>query len=148
MPGMGDEIQGLKAGVMEIGDIFVLNKSDYDNAGQFEKHIRAALELASGRDGWVPPLVRTVATENKGVVELGRQIAIFREYAEKAPGRRTREIARWTDRLHTMLKERLMERFIGDGSGGIEIEALASEIADRKKDPISAVNELLVRQRH
>ena len=112
MPGMGDGIQGLKAGVMEIADIFVLNKSDYDNADQFEGQIRAALELARSPDGWTPPLVCSVATENKGTLEVVRQIDLFREHAEKAPGHERREVARWKERLLAMLKERLMERFL------------------------------------
>ena len=148
MPGLGDEIQGLKAGVMEIGDIFVLNKSDYDGAAQFEHHIRAVLELAPERAAWRPPLFCTVATENKGIAELGRQITLFREHSEKAPDRHAREIARWKERLLTMLKERLMEKFTGDQAGAKDVEALATEIAARRKDPVTAVNEILARGEH
>jgi LAO/AO transport system kinase len=148
MPGMGDGIQGLKAGVMEIGDVFVLNKSDYDNAGQFEGQIRAALELAPARDGWTPPLVCTVATENKGTLEVVRQISLVREHAEKAPGRELREVARWEERLSGMLKERLMEKFLVDQGRAKILQALASEIVARKTDPITAVNKLLDRADH
>ncbi len=145
MPGMGDGIQGLKAGVMEIGDIFVLNKSDYDTVGQFEAQIRAALELAPARDGWSPPLVCTVATEGKGTLEVARQIALFREHAEKSPSRELSEVARWKGRLLAMLKERLMERFLIDRDAAKNIEVAASEVAARQMDPITAVNKLLDR---
>jgi LAO/AO transport system kinase len=148
MPGLGDEIQGLKAGLMEIGDIFVLNKSDYDGASQFEHHIRAVLELAPDRAGWRPPVVVTVATENKGIAELGRQIALFQENSEKAPDRHAREVARWKERLLAMLKDRLMARFVGDQAGAKDLEVLAAEIAAREKDPVAAVNELLSRMGH
>jgi LAO/AO transport system kinase len=145
MPGMGDGIQGLKAGVMEIGDIFVLNKSDYDNADQFEGQIRASLELAPVRDGWTTPLVRTVAAENKGTVEVARQIALFREHAEKFPRSELSEVARWKGRLLAMLKERLMERFLINRGAAKNIEVAASEVAARQTDPITAVNKLLDR---
>jgi LAO/AO transport system kinase len=144
MPGQGDEIQGLKAGVMEIGDIFVLNKSDQDNAGQAELHLRAVLEISADR-GCLPPIVCTVATENEGTVDLGRQIESFREKFEKSPDRGLRETARWKIRLLAMLKERLMMRFTRDQIGAKEMDALAAEIAARKKDPGTAVEELLAR---
>src|SRR6202034_584323 len=67
VPGMGDEVQNLKAGLMEIGDIFVVNKSDRDGAGRFEQQLSAILEMVPDRDGWRPPIVRTVATEDRGV---------------------------------------------------------------------------------
>ena len=145
MPGQGDEIQGLKAGVMEIGDIFVLNKSDQDNAGQSELHLRAVLEMAAERGGPPPPLVSTVATQNEGTVDLGRQIESFREKFENSPDRQLRETARWKIRLLAMLKERLMSRFTRDQIGTKEVDALASEIAARKKDPGTAVEQLLAR---
>ena len=78
MPGMGDDIQNLKAGLMEIGDIFVLNKSDREGAQRFEQQLTAMLQLAPERDGWKPPIVRTVATEGKGIEDLAQQIARFR----------------------------------------------------------------------
>jgi LAO/AO transport system kinase len=145
MPGQGDEIQGLKAGVMEIGDIFVLNKSDQDNAGQSETHIRAVLEMSAERGDSPPPLILTVAIEHKGIAELGREIELHREKAEKSPDRESREVARWKIRLLAMLKERLMARFTRNQVGAKEVDALAAEIVARKKDPGSAVEELLVR---
>src|SRR6202789_544207 len=67
IPGMGDDIQSLKAGLMEIGDIFVLNKSDREDAARFERQLKSILHLIPERNGWKPPVVLTVATENKGV---------------------------------------------------------------------------------
>ena len=77
VPGMGDDIQNLKAGLMEIGDIFVLNKSDREGAQRFEQQLTAALQIVPERDGWRPPIVRTVATEGKGTDDLARQIERF-----------------------------------------------------------------------
>jgi len=144
MPGQGDQIQNLKAGVMEIGDIFVLNKSDYEGAAHYEQQIRATLELAPDRNGWKPPLVCTVATENKGIEDLKRNINIFRERFSDAPGRELREIGRWKERILRALQARLMERAM-HVLGANELDALAVEIAARKKDPSSAIDEIIAR---
>src|ERR1700680_98493 len=82
VPGMGDDIQNMKAGLMEIGDIFVLNKSDREGADRLEQQLHAMLSLVMPRDGWHPPVVRTVATENKGIATLALTIAKFRKAFE------------------------------------------------------------------
>src|ERR1700724_2522834 len=69
VPGLGDDIQNMKAGLMEIGDIFVLNKADREGADRLEEQLHAMLSLVMPRDGWHPPVIRTVATENRGVEE-------------------------------------------------------------------------------
>jgi LAO/AO transport system kinase len=70
VPGMGDDVQAFKAGIMEIGDVFVLNKADHPQVERTEKELQSALSLAKRSDGWSPPTVRTVATQNEGVLEL------------------------------------------------------------------------------
>src|ERR1044071_86273 len=72
VPGMGDDIQAIKAGIMEIGDVFVINKADRDGVLRTEKELEALLSLAHRPDMWSPPIVKTVATENKGLEEIGR----------------------------------------------------------------------------
>src|SRR6266478_611214 len=79
VPGMGDDIQAIKAGIMEIGDVFVVNKADRDGVHLTEKEIEALLSLASRQDGWQPPIIQTVATENKGIENLASAIENFRE---------------------------------------------------------------------
>lgn len=145
MPGMGDDVQSLKAGLMEIGDIFVLNKSDREGAGRFEQQLRAILQIVPERDGWKPPVVRTIATENKGIPELAQQIALFRKHFDQAEERRTREIAHWKEWLLRLLETRLMERVVGAHMDEKQFEKLATEVAARKKDPYAAVNEILAR---
>jgi LAO/AO transport system kinase len=143
VPGMGDDVQSLKAGLMEIGDIFVLNKSDREGADRFDQQLRAILQIVPERDGWKPPVVRTVATENKGVDELGREIARFREHFAKAPGRSSRELAYWKEWLLRLLQSRLMELTLGAHLSEAEFEKLAAEVAERKKDPYAAITEIL-----
>jgi LAO/AO transport system kinase len=145
VPGMGDDVQGLKAGLMEIGDIFVLNKSDREGAGRFEQQLRAILQIVPERDGRKPPLVRTIATENKGITELAEQIALFRKHFDQAEDRRARVIAHWKEWLLRLLETRLMERVVGAHLDEAQLEKLATEVAARKKDPYAAVNEILAR---
>ena len=147
VPGMGDEVQNLKAGLMEIGDIFVLNKSDREGARRFEQQLSAILELVPDRDGWKPPIVRTVATEDKGVGDLAQQIELFRAHAANAPNRRAREIAYWKEWLLRLLQARLLERVAAGHVTQAEFEKLASEVASRQQDPYTAVNEILARAR-
>jgi LAO/AO transport system kinase len=145
VPGMGDDVQNLKAGLMEIGDIFVLNKSERDGADRFEQQLKSILELVPERDGWKPPVVRTVAIENKGTDELARQISLFREHFSHRKGRRARELAYWKEWLLRLLEARLMERVVGAHLTEAQFEELAAQVAARKKDPYTAVNEILSR---
>ena len=144
VPGMGDDVQSLKAGLMEIADIFVVNKCDREGAGQFEQRLRAILQIVPERDGWRPPVVRTVATEGQGIDELAHQIAAFRQHFANAPNRSAREIAYWKEWLLRLLHARLIER-VATHISESDFDALASEVATRKKDPYAAVNEILYR---
>lgn len=145
VPGMGDDVQNLKAGLMEIADIFVLNKSDREGADRFEEQLRAILQLVPERDGWKPPIVRTIATENQGVSDLASQISAFREHFASSKDRPKRELAYWKDWLLRLLEKRLIERALGDGMSEAEFNEIASQVAARKKDPYAAVNEMLSR---
>ncbi len=84
VPGFGDDIQNMKAGLMEIRDIFVLNKSDREGADRLEEQLHAMLSLVMPRDGWHPPVIRTVATENNGIDTLAGTIAKFRTHFESS----------------------------------------------------------------
>lgn len=145
VPGMGDDVQNLKAGLMEIADIFVLNKSDREGADRFEQQLRAILQLAPERDGWKPAVVRTTAVENKGTDELARQISLFRAHFDQANPRPARELAYWKEWLLRLLQTRLVELVVGNQISKTQFEALAAEVAARKKDPYAAVNEILSR---
>src|SRR5262250_3176325 len=92
VPGLGDDIQNMKAGLMEIGDIFVLNKSDREGADRLEQELHAMLSLVMPRDGWRPPVVRTVATENKGIDELATAVGKFQKHFETSGERKRKHI--------------------------------------------------------
>jgi LAO/AO transport system kinase len=143
VPGMGDDIQAIKAGIMEIGDIFVINKADRDGVYATEKELEALLSLTSRNDGWDPPIVKTVATENQGIDALAQAIDRFRQTQLTITGSndRRRSVARW--RIVELLRERLLARVLASDSSVAMLERLADEVATRRRDPYSAVEELI-----
>src|SRR3979490_361686 len=145
VPGLGDDIQNMKAGLMEIGDIFVLNKADREGADRLEEQLHAMLSLVMPRDGWHPPVIRVVATENRGIEVLAAAIEEFRKHFESSGERQRKHVAHWKNRLIELLESRLLERALGGAGGESRLAELAAEVADRKKDPFSAVNEILQR---
>src|SRR6202140_5586787 len=145
VPGLGDDVQSMKAGLMELADIFVLNKSDREGADRLEAELLAMLELAPERNGWKPRIVRTVATENKGVDEVAAAIAAYREQFDRSVERQTKKVDHWKRRLLALAQELFLERAISGAEGQAALDALAREVAGRGKDPYAAVRELLER---
>ncbi len=145
VPGLGDDVQNMKAGLMEIADIFVLNKCDREGADRLEQQLRAMLQLVPDRDAWKPPIVRTVATENKGIAELAAAIEEFRKHFELSHERQAKRIAHWRQRLLELLESCLVERVLANCGGEKALDALAGDVAARKLDPYAAVSELLSR---
>ena len=143
VPGLGDDIQNMKAGLMEIGDVFVLNKADREGADRLEEQLHAMLSLVLPRDGWQPPVIRTVATENKGIDELAQCIEKFSQHFQSSSERRKKHIEHWQKRLIELLESRLLERVLGGKAGEAKLRELAAAVADRKLDPFSAVSEIL-----
>jgi len=143
VPGMGDDIQAIKAGIMEIGDIFVINKADREGVNTTEKELEALLSLASREDQWEPPIVKTVATESKGVQELAAAVEKYREFhlQPDAGNSRQQAIARW--RILELLRERLVVQTLASTAASEKLDRLASEVASRQRDPYSAVDELM-----
>ena len=143
VPGMGDDIQAIKAGIMEIGDIFVINKADRDGVYATEKELESLLSLSARADGWDPPIVKTVATENRGVTDLAAAIERFQEAQRgvEVSGERRQAIARW--RIVELLRERLLASVLDSDAAKDTLERLASEVATRRRDPYSAVEEII-----
>ncbi|MDQ1639356.1 MAG: GTPase [Pyrinomonadaceae bacterium] len=143
VPGMGDDIQAIKAGIMEIGDIFVINKADRDGVNSTEKELQALLSLAERDDAWQPPIVKTIAIESAGIEELAKAIENYREFhlrTQSGEGRR-RAIARW--RILELLRERLVAQALESADAAEKLEQLAGEVASRRRDPYSAVEEIM-----
>ncbi len=145
VPGMGDEIQTIKAGIMEIGDVFVINKADREGVERMEQGIRALLELTERTDGWHPPVVKTVATQNQGIDELARAIATYRQFRRSPdrPDERRRQIAEY--RLIELLRDRLLFIALERGLRNGELKELARQVAEKERDPYSIVEEIASR---
>jgi LAO/AO transport system kinase len=143
VPGMGDDVQALKAGIMEISDVFVINKADRDGVLRTEKELEALLSLATRPDGWQPPIVKTVAIENKGIEELAAAVASYHEYQQRSQSAVARRsaIARW--RILELLRETLVARVIRHNGTDARLDVLAREVADKRRDPYSAVEEIM-----
>ena len=135
----------MKAGLMEIGDIFVLNKADREGADRLEQQLLAMLSLAMPREGWQPPVIRTVATENQGIEGLAGAVKKFEKHFEASGERKRKHVDHWKKRLVELLESRLLERALGGAAGEARLTELAKEVAERKKDPFAAVNEILRR---
>ena len=142
VPGMGDDVQTIKAGIMEIADIFVINKSDREGAERVEREVRAMQSLDIRKDGWTPPIVKTVASEGTGTKELAEAIAGYEAFLAKENLLLQKNVENWRERLVEMLRDAMLEKVraqIDDGS----LNRYASEIAEHKRDPYSLVEEIV-----
>jgi LAO/AO transport system kinase len=142
VPGMGDDVQSIKAGIMEIADIFVINKSDYEGADRVEREIRGLQSLAIRSDRWTPPIVKTVASEGTGVTELVATIASYQAYLEKENLALQHRVQHWQERLVEMLRDTLLEKARTEFSDG-SLARYAAEVAQHKRDPYTLVEEIV-----
>jgi LAO/AO transport system kinase len=145
MPGLGDDIQAIKAGIMEIGDLFVVNKADREGADRAVSEIEMILQLGRARRGWHPPVLKTVAITGEGVAELTETILEHQAYLDRSQDRgwRGTERSRWI--LQELLEERVAARILEKVAGNGALEQLVQRIAARELDPHSAVEDLLRR---
>jgi LAO/AO transport system kinase len=140
-PGWGDEVQAAKAGLLEIADIFVVNKADRPGADVTVSDLAGMLELGS-RKTWQPPIVRTIATTGDGLAELWDEIAAHRAFLESSGAVVERRRERLVDEIRGLVAERLLER-AGAITESMQFEALVDKVAARTSDPYTAVDELL-----
>jgi LAO/AO transport system kinase len=143
VPGMGDDVQTIKAGIMEIADIFVINKSDREGAERVEREIRTMQTLAIRRDDWTPPIIKTVATEAIGIPELTKAIVGYRQYLEGRHLLMAKKVSNWRERLIEMLRKALLDRMMRERLDPALLDRYAREIAEHRRDPYSLVEELV-----
>ena len=142
VPGMGDDVQTIKAGIMEIADVFVINKSDREGADRVEREIRALQSLATRSDGWTPPVVKTVATTGAGIEGLVAAIASYEAHLHQGGLALKRSVENWQGRLIAMLRDAMLEKAqtaLGNG----QVERYAIEVAEHKRDPYTLVEEIV-----
>jgi LAO/AO transport system kinase len=144
VPGTGDEVQALKAGIMEIADIFVVNKADRDGADHLVSAVEANLALhAYGAEEWRPPILKTVATTGQGVADVVANVWRFRAHSSGHDEGRRRSRSEY--RLRELVSHRFMERLEAHVLEQGEFASYLDRIAARELDPYSACTELLTR---
>src|SRR4051794_23728285 len=142
-PGMGDGIQAAKAGILEIGDLFVVNKADRDGADQVRRDLRSMLQLAERPEGgWRPPIVKTVAQRAEGIDEVVAEIDRHRAWLESSGELARRRARRARDEIEAIAVTALRRRW-GDVHGRSELDDLAAAVVAGRSDPYSAADELL-----
>lgn len=137
-PGMGDDVQAIKAGIMEVADVFILNKADQPGVEKLEAEVRFVLGLSSRSDGWNTPVIRCVASEGAGIQEASRAI----EQAGAGVRGTERKRRGWELRLRDLFRERAVNLLDAK-----EVSAAASQVQNRESDPYTVVNEWMRRLR-
>ncbi len=141
VPGMGDDVQTIKAGIMEIADIFVINKSDRDGAENVEREIRTLQSLAIRSDGWTPPIVKTVASEGTGVDDLAGAVSKYEAYLQEKNLALNKSVENWRLRLIEMLRDAMLEKARGRMTDD-NMARYAEEVAEHRRDPYALVEEI------
>ncbi len=142
-PGLGDDVQAIKAGILEIADVLVVNKADQPGAADAVRALRGMLSLAHGRTEWNVPVCETVAVEGKGVDGLLHAIDRHRAYLEASGEMEQRKRANVKRQVEMLLQEQLMARFMQAQNGGHKLEEAVEAVVNRESDPYSVVENLL-----
>ncbi len=143
VPGMGDDVQSIKAGIMEIADIFIINKADREGADRVEREIRAMQALAIRHDDWVPPIVKTVASNNEGIASVAMEIEKYEGFLQKSELGKKRRQENWRARLLTMLRDEVLAHVKREYMNGDSATKYSAEIAEHKRDPYTLVDEIV-----
>ncbi|HJQ71110.1 MAG TPA: methylmalonyl Co-A mutase-associated GTPase MeaB [Blastocatellia bacterium] len=146
VPGMGDDIQAIKAGIMEIGDVFVINKADREGVLRTERELESLLSISERPDGWKPLVVKTVATEDDGLDRLAEAIAAYAGFVgSRGDAADDRRASVAQHRIVEMLRDRLLRLALQKGVNQEELRGMAQSVADRRRDPYSVVDEIISR---
>jgi len=143
VPGMGDDVQTLKAGIMEIADIFVINKADHAGVDRIEAEVKSGLAMSNRPDKWMPLVVKTIATEGKGIAECAQAIESWRLFQEDAHLRREKTYQIQKERLLALVSSEVQRNLLRNGRMASMLEDFARQIGDRRMDPYSAAESLL-----
>ena len=143
VPGMGDGVQTIKAGLMEIADVFAINKADQAGSDRLEAELHALLAISQRADGWAPVVLKTVATEGAGVEELLVAMGDYRKFLDGAGLVEQKRRQNWRQRLLALLRERLLNRVVIDTLDDGLLDEYAARVAARQVDPYSVVDEVM-----
>ena len=147
VPGMGDDIQAIKAGIMEIADIFAVNKADRPGADRTVTEVTMMMSLVDEHAAWVPPIVKTVASQAKGIAELDAELERHRDFLLTSGEMTKRRRERVRIRVENHLKERFMDRLLGGTWTPEEYNRILDDILDKRANPHGAAASILDRVR-
>ncbi|HVF92403.1 MAG TPA: methylmalonyl Co-A mutase-associated GTPase MeaB [Blastocatellia bacterium] len=146
VPGMGDDIQAIKAGIMEIGDVFAINKADREGVLRTERELETLLSISDRPDGWTPPIIKTVALEDRGLDSLAGAIQSYADYISSHKNELdSRRASVAEHRIIEMLRDRLLRVALNKSVGKDELRQMAGAVAARSRDPYSIVDEIIER---
>jgi LAO/AO transport system kinase len=143
MPGLGDDIQTIKAGIMEIGDIFVINKADRQGADRTEMELKAMLELSSDTRGWTPPILRTVASISEGITALRDSVESHYSYLTASGQLAALNHQRTRDEFLAILGNEITMKLLEEVIDGSGLERIVDRILKRETDPYTAACECI-----
>lgn len=143
VPGLGDDIQAIKAGILEIGDLFAINKADRDGVERLNTELEMMLDLNQNKVKWRPVVNRTVANRGVGIDELVEQIEKHRVYLQTSGELALRRTQRTRNELLALLEDQISRRVAARMRASGELDFLVASIEQRKKDPYSVVAALL-----
>jgi LAO/AO transport system kinase len=143
VPGLGDSIQAIKAGIMEIADIYVVNKADKPGVDQTVAEIESLVDISCSNRDRKTPVLTTSAKESKGIVELAQEIKKHREYLEKSNEFETQRRKRYEAELIEIIRKRLMNFIFDESTFKGKVESLIDQISKKEVDPYTAADEIL-----
>lgn len=145
VPGLGDEIQAIKAGILEIADVFVVNKADREGADRTVAELSMNLDFSQTPGPWRPPIVKTVATRGEGIAAAREALDLHRDHLEATGAGRQRRLSRARARLRALLQARFFRAIEADSSSEERLEEAVQKVAERRIDPYAAAAELFSR---
>ncbi len=143
MPGTGDEIQAMKAGILEIADIFVVNKADKEGADQLVNELESVAEYKAMEQEWKPPVHTTIATDGQGIDEVVASIESHLDYLKESGEYQQREEERTRGEFTRIVQDLLLRQTFAGEESKKKFEALLKEIMEKKTDPYTAAEKLL-----
>jgi LAO/AO transport system kinase len=141
-PDAGDDVQGLKSGIMEIGEIFVVNKADRPKSESFAEELRSMIDLRHNGEGWAPPVLLSVATKEEGIEDILEAIASHRSYLENNGDLENKRIEGLKNRIHMAVEEKLKKYFWGNPHIIEKFDAIFADVKSGNKSPYQAAREL------
>jgi len=143
VPGMGDDVQTFKAGVMEIADLYVLNKADLAGADRLEQEVEAMLSMTPRGEGWRTPIIKAIATTGSGIGEVKEALEQFRRFQEQRAGKEKRRRSYWRKRLLELLRRHLFEKVVRERLRDGALERLVDDLLEHRADPYSTVERIV-----